>query len=70
MEFDVGLAESVGQFITGEQVVFWLEALGVSKLIREAYWVLISAESWFQVRYSLVSLNATILIILIGEIGV
>ena len=57
VEFDVGLAKLVGQFITGEQVLFWLEALGVSKLIREAYWILTAAESWFQVRYSIISLN-------------
>ena len=57
VEFDGGLANLVGQFITGEQVLFWLEALGVSKLIREAYWVLISAESWSQVRCPIVSLN-------------
>ena len=50
VEFDAGLAKLVGQFITGEYVLFWLEALGVSKLIREAYWILISAERWFQVR--------------------
>ena len=70
VEFDVVLAESVGEFITGEQVIFWLEALGVSKLIKEAYWALISAERWFQVRYCVVRLNATILITLIGENGV
>ena len=58
--FDAELAELVGQFITGEQVLFWLEALGVSKLIREAYWVLTSAERWFQVRYAVASLNVII----------
>ena len=50
-EFDVGLAKLVGQFISGEQVLFWLEALGVSKYIKEGYWALISTEGWFQVRY-------------------
>ena len=70
VEFDVGLAESVAQFITGEQVLFWLEALGVSKLIREAYWVLISVESWFQVRYFVLCLNVTISIRMTGEIGI
>ena len=49
-EFDVGLAKLVGQFITGEQVLFWLEALGVSKVIKEGYWALIATEKWFQVR--------------------
>ena len=63
VEFDAELANLVGQFITGEQVLFWLEALGVSKLISEAYWVLISAERWFQVRYPIVSLNVIIPII-------
>ena len=48
--FDGGLAELVGQFITGEQVLFWLEVLGVSGLIGEAYWALILAENWFQVN--------------------
>ena len=59
-EFEVELAKLVCQFITGEQILFWLEALGVSKLIREAYWALISAEKWFQVRYSVVSLKVVI----------
>ena len=54
-KFDIGLAKVVGQFITGEQVLFWLEALGVSKLIKEGYWALISAEKWFQVRYFTIS---------------
>ena len=67
VEFNVGLKKLVGQFITGEQVLFWLEALGVSKLIREAYWILISVESWFQVRYCIASLNLTILITVIGK---
>ena len=47
---DVGLAKLACQFITGEQILFWLEVLGVSKLIRDAYWALISIEKWFQVR--------------------
>ena len=58
---DVGLAKLACQFITGEQILFWLEVLGVSKLIREAYWVLTSTERWFQVRCSVVSLNVVIL---------
>ena len=57
VEFDAGLAKLVGQFITGEYVLFWLEALGVSKLIRDAYWILTSAEGWFQVRCPVVSLD-------------
>ena len=63
VEFDAGLANLVGEFIAGEQILFWLEALGVSKLIKEAYWVLISAESWFQVRCLIVNLNDIIPII-------
>ena len=48
--FDPGLAQlSVGWLVTGEQMLFWLEALDVSKLIGEAYWALISAEGWLQV---------------------
>ena len=45
--FDGDLAKLVREFATGEQMLFWLEALGVSKLIREAYGALISAERWF-----------------------
>ena len=47
--FDLDLAQSASGLITGEQMLFWLEVLGVSKLIEEAYWALISAEEWFQV---------------------
>ena len=54
-DFDGELANLVGQFITGEQVLFWLEVLGVSGLIGEAYWALILAEVWLQVRCSVVS---------------
>ena len=53
-EFDAGLGELVGEFISGEQVLFWLEALGVSKFIKEGYWALISTEKWFQVRYFII----------------
>ena len=49
VEFVVELAELVGEFMSGEQVLFWLEVLGVSKFIKEGYWALISAEGWFQV---------------------
>ena len=53
--FDAELAKLVGWLVTGEQMLFWLEVLGVSKLIREAYWALISVERWLEVRlcYSL-----------------
>ena len=48
--FDPELAQSVSGFVTGEKLLFWLEVLGVCKLIREADQVLTSAEQWFQVR--------------------
>jgi len=48
--FDAELAKSVSWLVTGEQMLFWLEVLGVSKLIKEAYWALVSAERWLQVR--------------------
>jgi len=47
--FEQELAELVRGLVTGEQILFWLEALGVSKLIRDACGALISAEGWFQV---------------------
>jgi len=47
--FDPDLAQLVRRLVTGEQMLFWLEALGVSKLIREACGALISAERWLQV---------------------
>ena len=50
--FDTELAQVVGQFVGGEKLLFWLEALGVSKLIRGADKALTSAEGWFQVRLS------------------
>ena len=48
-EFDPDLAQLVRGLVTGEQMLFWLEALGVSKLIGEACGALISAEGWLQV---------------------
>jgi len=48
--FDGELVKSVGWLVTGEQMLFWLEVLGVSKLIRGACGALISAEKWLQVR--------------------
>ena len=47
--FDPDLAQLVRGIVTREQMLFWLEALGVSKLIGEAYWALISVEEWLQV---------------------
>jgi len=48
--FDPDLAQLVRRLVTGEQMLFWLEVLGVSKLIGEAYWALTSAEGWLQVN--------------------
>ena len=48
--FDSELLQLVRKFVTGVQVLFWLEALGVSKFIGEAYWALTSTERWLQVR--------------------
>jgi len=48
-EFDPDLAQLVRGLVTGEQMLFWLEALGVLKLIGEACGALISAEGWLQV---------------------
>ena len=47
--FDADLAQLVRGLVTGEQMLFWLEALGISKLIGKAEWALISAEGWLQV---------------------
>ena len=49
-EFDSELLQLVRRLVTGVQVLFWLEALGVSKLIREAYWAMTLTERWLQVR--------------------
>ena len=48
--FDPELAQLVSGFVTGEKLLFWLEVLGVCKLIRKADQVLTVAEQWFQVR--------------------
>ena len=47
--FDPDLAQLVRGLVTGEQMLFWLEALGISKLIRKAELALILAEGWLQV---------------------
>lgn len=47
--FDLDLGQHVKEFVTGEQVLFWLEVLGVSKFIGEAYGALTAAERWLQV---------------------
>ena len=47
--FDPDLAQLLRWLVTGEQMLFWLEVLGVSKLIGEANWALTYAEGWLQV---------------------
>ena len=49
-EFDSELLQLVRRLVTGVQMLFWLEALGVSRFIGEAYWALTSTERWLQVR--------------------
>ena len=48
--FDIELAQSVSGFVTGEKLLFWMEVLGLCKLIREADQALSFAERWFQVK--------------------
>ena len=55
--FDAELLQLVRRLVTGVQVLFWLEALGVSKFIGEAYWALISTERWLQVGLFLNNLD-------------
>ena len=50
VEFDPEVLQLVKRLVTGVQMLFWLEALGVSKFIREAVWALTSTERWLQVR--------------------
>ena len=52
-EFDSELLQLVRELVAGVQMLFWLEALGVSKFIRDAYWALTSTERWLQVRLCL-----------------
>ena len=49
-EFDSELLQLVKRLVTGVQMLFWLEALGVSKFIREALWALTFTMGWLQVR--------------------
>ena len=49
-KLDAELRQKVKVFVSGEQILFWMEALGVSKFISEAYRALVLAEQWFQVR--------------------
>ena len=50
VEFDSELLQLVRRLVTGVHMLFWLEALGVSKFIRDAYWALLFTERWLQVR--------------------
>jgi len=47
---DAELGQHVKAFVSGKWILFWMEVLGVSKLIGEAYMALVSAEKWLQVR--------------------
>ena len=55
--FDTELAQLVSGFVIGEKLLFWMEVLGVCKLIREADQALTSAERWFQVRTFIVTVT-------------
>ena len=49
-KFNHGLAKYLNLFATGVHILFWMEALGVTNYINEAYRALILAEQWLQVR--------------------
>ena len=49
---DAELGQQVKEFVTGDKILFWMEVLGVSKFIGEAYMALVSAEKWLEVRPS------------------
>ena len=57
VEFDSELLQLVRRLVTGVEMLFWLEALGVSKVIREAHWALTSTEGWLQVRLLLANVG-------------
>ena len=50
--FDTDLAKYVMDFVTREQILFWMEVLGVCKCIGEADRALTSAEGWLRVSVS------------------
>ena len=50
--FDADLAKYVTDFVTREQILFWMEVLGVCKCIGEADRALTSAEGWLRVSVS------------------
>ena len=49
-KFSPDLAKYLNLFATGVHILFWMEALGVTNYINEAYRALILAEQWLQVR--------------------
>ena len=51
--FDSELLQFLKRLVMEVQMLFWLEALGISRFIKEAYWALTSTEKWLQVRYFL-----------------
>ena len=53
VDFHWELVELLRRLVSGVQILFWLEVLGLSKLIGEAYWALVSSERWLQVRLML-----------------
>ena len=53
VDFDLELVELLRRLVSGVQLFFWLEVLGLSKHIGEAYWALVSTERWLQVRLML-----------------
>ena len=67
--FDSELLQLVRRLVTGVQILFWLEALGVSKFIGDAYWALTSTEKWLQVRLFLNNLDCHPNNKLVGEKG-
>lgn len=47
-EFDSRLAQSLKEFLDGDRLLFWLEALGLLKSIGEAYRALIATTAWLE----------------------
>ena len=49
VDFDLEVLGLLRGLVSDVQMLFWLEVLGLSRFIGEAYWALASAESWLQV---------------------
>ncbi|KAL4072551.1 hypothetical protein V8B97DRAFT_312171 [Scleroderma yunnanense] len=49
VKYGSDLAQCLRAFVTEEKFLFWMEALGVSNFIGEAYRALISAEMWLEI---------------------